>query len=366
MARGMPARTILGPGLAILVPLLLAGCGAKEPEAAKPRPVRVTKPMILNEHFQAFSGVVVPRTDVQAAFRTGGRIAARLVEVGDRVVKGQPLARLDPADLDLALKAAEARLAQAVAQDIQAAANLKRYTPLVASGAVSQAQFDNVKATADAAAAQKREATAALEQARNQRAYATLTLEQAGTVTAVLADAGQVVAAGQTVLRIATDQGREVEIEVSEADIARLKPGMKAKAYLWADDTRVTEGTIREIGAAADSISRTFRVRIALPAGAEKVAALGGTARVYIDDEDGTGQVSVPPAALFFQGDKPAVWVLAASGDRVELRPVEVAAYGSDAIILKSGIKEGDLVISAGANRLDPNLPVRVWDGGLP
>lgn len=356
-----------GVALAILLPLVLAGCGAKEAEPTPARPVRVAAVSFNDtDAARSFTGTIVPRTEVQAGFRVGGRIAARMVEVGDRVKPGQVLARLDPTDLELALKAAEARLAQAEAQAIQTAASLKRYTPLLASGAVSQAQYDQVKAASDAAAAQKREAASSLAITRNQRAYGSLTLDQGGVITAVLADAGQMVGDGQTVLRMATDLGREVAIDVAEGDLSRLSVGGAATVALWAEGDLSLNGTIREITPVADLASRTFRLRVSLPADAPDAVRLGMTARVSFPDANAPALALLPSAALFQQGDKPAVWVLSPSRDRVQLRPVEVAAYRPDGVAVKAGLKEGELVVTAGAHRLDANLPVRVWDGGLP
>lgn len=356
-----------GAVLAVILPLVLAGCGAKEAEQAQVRPVRVAPVTFKDAHAaRSFTGTIVARTEVQAGFRVGGRIAARMVEVGDRVKPGQVLARLDPTDLELSLKAAEARLAQAEAQAVQTAAELKRYTPLLSSGAVSQAQFDRVKAAADAAAAQKREAASSLSISRNQRAYGSLTLDQGGVITAVLADAGQTVGDGQTVLRLATDLGREVAIDVAEGDLARLSVGGTATIALWADGDISLTGTIREITPVADPASRTFRLRVTLPADAPDAVRLGMTARVSFPEADAAALALLPSSALFHQGDKPAVWVLAPSKDRVLLRPVEVAAYRPDGVAVKAGVKEGELVVTAGAHRLDANLPVRVWDGGLP
>ena len=308
-AAGMGRR---GAVLAVLLPLVLTGCGAGETQTTPARPVRVVavsfEPV---DAVRSFTGTIVPRTEVQAGFRVGGRIAARLVEVGDRVTPGQTLARLDMSDLDLSLKAAEARLAQAEAQATQTDANLKRYTPLLASGTVSPAQFEQVKAAADAAAAQKREAVSSLSIARNQRAYGALTLDQGGVVTAILADAGQMVANGQTVLRLATDLGREVVIDVAEGDLNRLRVGETAQVALWAEGDLTLTGTIREITPVADTASRTFRLRVALPADAPDRVRLGMTARVTFRDADAPAVALLPSAALFQQGDKPAVWVVA-------------------------------------------------------
>lgn len=365
MARSRPAlRRYL-----LLLPLLLplGACGG-EPAAEKPaRPVRVAEVVPTKAEMDIrYSGTVVPRTETIAAFRTGGRITARLVEVGDKVEPGQPLARLDPADLRLAQRQAEARLAQAEANQAQTAADLKRYAPLLAAGHVSQAQFDRVQASALAAEGQLAEARSGLALARNTLSYADLTLTQAGTVTAVEADVGQVVAAGQAVLRVATDLGREVAIDVGEANVARLSVGSPAQVTLWADRELVLTGAVREITPAADAASRTFRVRVALPEAEAATLRLGLTATVVFDQADGPDVVILPPTALFQQGDKPAVWVLNDKKDRVALRPVTIAQYRPDAVVIASGLKPGELVVTAGVHRLDGNLPVRVWDGGTP
>lgn len=352
--------------LSLALPLLLSACGEKPDAPANIRPVRVaTVTFAQDGAMRQLSGTIVPRTEVQAGFRTAGRIAVRLVEVGDRVRPGQVLARLDAADLTLSLRAAEARLAQAQAQAIQATADLKRYTPLLASGTIAQAQFDRVKAAADAATAQQREAVSGLDLARRAASYADLTLDEGGIVTAVQADAGQVVAAGQSVLRIATARGLEVSVDVAEGEVARLSPGQTANVGLWADKDLTLSGTIREITPAADGASRTFRLRIALPADTPSQVRLGMTARVGLSNDLGATAL-LPASSLFQQGDKPAVWVMNPAKDRVILRPVTVVAYRADGVLIRDGIKEGDLVVTAGASLLDAGQPVRVWDGGMP
>lgn len=352
----------------LIVPLLiLSGCGAKEEVKAPVRAVRVAEVALSKaDTVMRYTGTVVARTETVAAFRVGGRITQRLVEVGDRVEAGQKLAQLDPADLKLSLRQAEAQLAQAEASAVQAAADLRRYTPLLKSGHVSQAQFDQVKATSQAADAQLAQAKSGLALARNELSYADLTLTQAGTVTALDADVGQVVAAGQAVMRVATDLGREVAIDVAESQVTRLKVGTPASLSLWADRELTLTGTVREITPIADAASRTFRVRVALPEDQADKVRLGMTATVLFDREQAQEEVVLPATSLFQQGDKPAVWVMNDKKDRVVLRPVTIALYRPDAIVVADGLRPGELVVTAGVHRLDANLPVRVWDGGLP
>jgi len=352
----------------LLVPLLaLSACGAKEEAKAPVRPVRVAEVALTKADAAArYTGTVVARTETVAAFRVGGRITQRLVEVGNRVEAGQPLARLDPSDLKLSLRQAEARLAQAQANAVQAAADLRRYTPLLQAGHVSQAQFDQVQATSQAADAQLAEAKSALSLARNELSYADLTLTQAGTVTALDADVGQVVASGQAVLHVATDLGREVAIDVAESQVTKLNVGAPATVSLWADQELKLTGTVREITPTADTASRTFRVRVALPDDQADKVRLGMTATVLFDRDSIDEVVVLPATSLFQQGDKPAVWVLNDKRDRVVLRPVTIDRYKSDAIVVAAGLKPGDMVVTAGVHRLDADLAVRVWDGGLP
>lgn len=328
-----------------LVLPLLAACGEKSPPpAAAPAGPRIVKAMKVGpgeaatEH--VYSGEVRARFETTAGFRVGGKLVERRVDVGARVRAGQPLARLDPADLRLAAAQAEANRALA-------AAELGRARELRRKSFVSQAALDAKEAAAQVAESQAR-------LAQNQAAYATLAADAAGVVAAVLAEAGQVVGAGQGVFRIARDGEREVAIAVPEARLAGLKPGAAATVALWAGKTY--RGTLRELAPMADPATRTFAARVTLH-DAPADLPLGMTATVRFSGAAADGIV-VPLAAILQAGAQPAVWVIDAAG-RISQRAIEVERYGDAGAVVKSGLRAGETIVAAGAFKLTAGEAVR-------
>jgi RND family efflux transporter MFP subunit len=328
---------------------LLVACGEKSPPPsvadAGPRLVRtlLIDANALQED-NRYSGEVRARYESTLGFRVGGKMVERLVDAGARVRPGQPLARLDPADARLAASQAEASRALAEA-------DLKRTQDLKTKNFVSQAALD-----AKATAAQAADTQAQL--AKNQAAYTTLLADAVGVVAAVLAEPGQVVGAGQGVLRLARDGEREVAIALPEAALARLKPGDPANVSLWADG-KTYAGRVREIAPAADSATRTFAARVSI-VGAATELPLGLTATVSFPREGGE-RVVVPLAAIFQQGDRPAVWLIGKDNEIV-LRPIEVERYGDAGVVLKSGLTAGERIVAAGAFKLTAGEKVRLAD----
>lgn len=334
----------------LLLPLL-AACGEKmpPPEAndAGPRPVKVMKvgaggtaAAAGNAQEDRYSGEVRARVEATLAFRVGGKIVARLVDAGARVKAGQPLARLDPADQRLAAAQAEANRTLALAE-------LKRTQDLKAKNFISQAALD-ARATAATAA----EAQAQLM--KNQTAYTTLTADAAGVVTAVLAEPGQVIGAGQGVFRIARDGEREVAIAVPEVRLAGLKVGADGTAQFW--DGRRFAGKVREIAPAADPATRTFAVRFALvDAPADLPLGLSVTVRF---GRAAAEDMIVPLAAILQQGDQPAVWIVGADGT-VSQRAIAVARYTDAGAVVTSGLQAGETIVAAGAFKLAAGEKVR-------
>lgn len=289
-----------------------------------------------------YSGEVRARHESMLGFRVGGKMTERLVDTGARVKAGQPLARLDSADARLSATQAEANAALATA-------DFKRAQDLRARNFVSQAALD-----ARASAARAAEAQAQLT--RNQAAYTTLVADAAGVIAAVLAEPGQVLAAGQGVLRIARDGEREIAISLPEAELARIRVGSPAVVTLWADG-RSWPAKVREIAPAADPATRTFATRVTL-LGADAGLALGLSASVSFPRE-GAAAIIVPPAALYQQEGKTAVWIIGADG-AVQLRTVEVAAYRDDGVLVGDGLTIGETIVAAGAFRLAPGEKVRI------
>lgn len=334
----------------LFVPFLaLAACGEKTPPpdavSSGPRLVRAMKVGADGTApAQRYSGEVHARHETTLGFRVGGKIVERLVDAGARVKAGQPLARLDPSDAQLTAAQAEANRALA-------AAELKRTQELKAKNFISQAALDAKDSAAKAAEAQA-------QLAKNQAAYTTLAANADGVVAAVLAEPGQVVAAGQGVFRVAREGEREVAINIPESRINGLKVGAAATVALWAGENGKTyKGSLRELAPAADSATRTFAARVAiLDPDAELV--LGMTATVSFAQVD-TAQIVVPLAAILQQGDKPAVWVIGADG-AVTQRPIEIARYGDAGALLKAGLNAGEQIVAAGAFKLAAGEKVRI------
>lgn len=327
--------------------LLLGACGDREPAGdgtpALPRLVAVKKVSLGDtpaEH--RYSGEVRARYESTVGFRVGGKITERLVDAGSRVRPGQALARLDPTDARLSASQAEANAALA-------AADLKRAQELRDKNFVSQAALDARVSAAKAAEAQA-------ELTRNQAAYTTLTADAPGVVAAVVAEPGQVVAAGQGVLRLARDGEREVAIALPETELGTIKPGSPATVTLWADG-KTYQGRVREIAPAADAATRTFAARISI-AGAAAELPLGMSASVSFA-KPGNASFKLPLTAIFQKDGRPAVWVVG-KDDTLELRPVDVASYNDEGALVSSGLKDGDLVVAAGAFKLSAGEKIRV------
>lgn len=344
--------------LIVLLAATLAACGKKE-EAP---PVKIERPALTHVvgaqadgGGSVYSGEIRARHEAQLGFRIGGKIVERLVDAGAVVRAGQPLARLDASDAALQAGAAEA-------QYRVAEADTQRYRELHARGFVSQAALDAKEAALKSAAAQ-----AGLT--RNQSAYTTLRADRSGVVAAALAEAGQVVSAGQPVLRIAYDGEREVSISIPESQLASLKLGAPAEVSLWAGEAAVFKGRLRELAPAADPVSRTYPARVALDK-SDAQPALGMTARVRFNPSADSRQAGgknngfvVPLTAIFQQGDQSAVWVVAADRS-VGLRPVKVAAWRDDGAVIASGLAAGERIVAAGVHKLSAGEKIRIAEGG--
>lgn len=311
-----------------------------------------------------FSGTLAPRVESQLAFRVPGRVVERVVDAGAAVAKGDVLARLDDTPFRLAEQEASADLAEAQATLARVRRDVERNRGLAQSGAIAGADFDALETQHTQAQARMRAAQSRLARARNDRAYATLTAPVAGTIADVQAEAGQVVAAGTPVLRLARDGGQEVQVDVPESRIGQIARTQPVTVRLLSlPDVELT-GTVREVGSVADPATRTYRVRVALPS-LPVAARLGMTASVRFDGRADT-YLQLPISSLFQRGEQPAVWVLPEGADRLVLRPVVLAAMGTDSITLASGVAPGERVVVAGVHRVDADMTVKPWDGRLP
>lgn len=341
----------------------LAACGQPpEPRPDDVRPVRVLRIGAADTtRSYELAGEVRPRHETRLAFRVGGKIVERLVEVGARVKAGETVARLDASDLALAVASAKAQLASAAAERDLAAADHKRYRELRDKNFISAAEYDrraNAHATAEA---RLESASAQLRQASNQLGYAVLAADTDGVITAIEAEAGQVVAAGQTVARLARPGEKEIVIAVPESQREFVERASGFAVTLSAVPGKSWHGRLRELSPAADPAARTYAARVSvLDPGTE--VELGMSARVVASAEGGSSRIEVPIAALYAKGDQPQVFVVQ-GGATVQPRAVKTGGISGDRVVIESGLAPGDLVVAAGAQLLRPGQKVRVLHG---
>lgn len=365
----MPARrpsvSVL-PRALRLAPLLLgvallAGCGNGDDAAPPARPVLVQQPTPAAGAVQAFAGEIRARHETPLAFRVGGKVARRLVDVGDRVEAGQALAELDANDLRLGRESAQAQLAAAQADVRLAEAEFERVKVMVDRQLVSRSMFDARKSALDAARSRVAQARAQLDVAGNQADYGVLRAPAAGVVALRQIEAGQVVAAGQMAFGLAEDGEREVAIALPEADVARFKVGQQVLVELWAAPGQRVPGAIREIAPAADAQARTYATRVALSLPEGLRVELGQSARVYAANADAQA-LSVPLSALAQADGQTSVWVLDAAGQRVKRVAVEAGPFSETDVPVFRGLRPDDWVVISGVHLLRENDAVKPVD----
>ena len=349
--------------LAVVLPLSLALGGCGKPPESRPeevRPVRVLKVEDASASRSAeFAAEVRARYETRLAFRVGGNVVERLVEVGSRVRPGQPIARLDPADLVLAASSARAQAEALETEKKLAAADLQRYRELREKNFISQAEYDRRVTTLESAASRHESALAAARQAANQAAYAVLVADSAGVVTGLEAEAGQVVAPGQTVARLARAGEIEAVFSVPEAQKDLVEGATALLVSLNAVAGRTWKARVRELSPAADPVTRTYQVRATILDPGKDVD-LGMSARVALSF-GGAGRPTVPVSALVSRGDKPQVFIV--ENGAVQPRDVATAGIAGERVVIASGLKPGEQVVAAGAALLRPGQRVRVLDG---
>jgi len=290
-------------------------------------------------------------------FRVPGKVAKRLVEVGQSVDVGQPLATLDEVDLKLQAEQAEAELRAATGVLAQAAAAETRAKELRAKGWATDAQMDQARAGADEARARFNRAQRSVELTNNSLSYATLVADTRGVVTATLIDAGQVVAAGQTAVRVARFAEKEAVVAIPETLVGRAKDGV-ASVSLWSEPDKKYAAKLREIAPNADPATRTYLAKFSLPGAGDNVS-LGMTATLTLADATTTRVARLPLSALFSEGGDPSLYVVGDDGE-VKLEPIIVKSYESNDVVISGGVDEGAKIVVLGVQKLDPAQKVRV------
>lgn len=343
---------------------LQTGVRSPSPPAPVPVPQAVRVQEVMSEAAtsgQTYTGVVRARYETDLAFRVGAKITTRHVEVGQRVSAGAVLFRLDPTDYRLAVKAAEADLTAAEAEAVQATAEDARVTRLRRTGAVSLSETDKIRSAWDTAVGRRNRAREALTLARNRLSYCELTADADGVITALPAEAGQVVAEGQVVARLARDGEREAVISLPENQAVAARSA-SAAVTLWAAPGGSYSAVLRELSPTADPVTRTYQARFTIQNPGPKVA-LGMTATVHLAPADSAHGYVLPLSSLLRTGDRPAVWIVDRRTGAITLTPVEVREYRQETVVLSGGVKSGQLVVTAGVQKLDAGLMVRPWEG---
>jgi RND family efflux transporter MFP subunit len=352
------SKLLAGVSLAFLA-IALTGCNDKVAEKATPgRPV-----LVASVHYEAespqrsFVGTIKPRIETDMGFRVPGKVAKRLVDVGQTVDVGQPLATLDEVDLKLQAEQAQAEFRAATGVLAQAAASEQRAKDLRAKGWTTDAQMDQARAAADEARARLNRAERSVELTNNSLSYATLAADTRGVVTATLIDAGQVVASGQTAIRVARFAEKEAVVAIPETLVGRAKDGV-ASVSLWSEPDRKYAAKLREIAPNADPATRTYLAKFSLPDAGDSVS-LGMTATLTLSDKATERVARLPLSALFSEGGSPSFYVVGENGE-VKLRPVAVKSYESNDVVISGGVDEGAKIVVLGVQKLDPAQKVRV------
>jgi len=342
--------------------LLLAGCSEPPAPPAVVRPVFVTTvSQTPSTQTRSFTSVVRARVESDLAFRTGGKVVERLVEIGDHVKAGQVLARLDPADDQLAVKSASDQVQVATVDAQQAASDEARFRRLLADGSVGAADHERQKARSDAAAARLEQSRRQLDLARNREGYAGLVAPYAGVVTAIRFEQGQVVPEGQPVVSLACAGDNEVVVDLPEDWVGRAR-SLTATAAPWTDSQARLRLVLRELSPQASAPGRTYRARYAAATESRaqlSALPLGSTVQLTLSGpQAGPDTVSLPVSALVKGSGPEGVWSLDGKGSGLVFTPVKVVAI-DETTVQVTGVSTGSLVVSVGAQKLDARLTVR-------
>jgi RND family efflux transporter MFP subunit len=307
------------------------------------------------------SGVIESRYNAQVGFLVGGRLIKRQADVGMTVSKGDVLAELDPTDYKNKLAAAQSQVSAAQSEVTQATPQEARLKTLLSQGYTTQLEYDRALRSLNSAKAHLQEAQANLRLAQDQVGYTVLKADTTGAVTATGADPGQVVTAGQMIVQISQLDAREGVFSVSERAVAVLKPGLVIRVALQSDPSIAVDGSIREISPTADPVTGTYKVRVVLPDAPDALRL--GAVVIGTLEMKGEPVAVIPASALLQTGSEPAVWVVSPQQKVVHRVGVKVVRFDADTVTISQGLKEGDLVVTAGVNWLAEGQKVSLPPG---
>jgi membrane fusion protein, multidrug efflux system len=347
---------------AVVIPMavLLAACTAGAPEVPPVRPAMVVKPLPVTADYMVFPGEVRARHEPALAFQVGGKISRRLVEVGEHVSRGQVLAELDPDDLKLQAESARAQHSAASADLELARAELERHRSLLERQLISQSLFEVRDNQFRAAQARANQARAQLDVATNQAGYAQLKATADGLIAQRLAEAGQVVSAGQPVFVLAADGEREILISLPEQGFRQYAVGQAVTIGLWSKPDQRIPGVVRELAPGADAAARTYAARITVDGDAQGID-LGQSARVMFR-HNGRSALGVPLPALTADAGRHYVWVVDPDTFTVQRREVEIGPFGDDSATVIAGLEADEWVVAGGVHLLLEGQAIRPVD----
>lgn len=321
----------------------------------EPPIVRLAKAMRVSGSERGFTGVIGARVQSNLGFRVPGKIVERLVNVGQQVKAGEPLMRIDETDLRLALTAKRNAVAAARAAVVQTDADERRYANLVNNGWASRQRYEQAKAALDTAKAQLAAAEAEARVAENEATYSVLVADADGTVVEALGEPGQVVSAGQTVVRLAQAGPREAVVALPET--IRPAIGSAAEASVYGSDGRPHTAHLRQLSDSADALTRTYEARYVLD-GEAAAAPLGATVTVRVASQANRPEVQVPLGAVLDDGRKTGVWVVDGPSSTVRFLPVKLTRVSGETATI-TGVNPGDPIVSLGAHLLREGARVR-------
>lgn len=343
--------------LILFLSFSLTGCSKTETVKEEIPLVRaLTVKMDASGQVANYSGEVRGRYESRLAFQVSGKIIKRNVELGSTVHPGDILMEIDGKDIVQTVNISAAQVASAESQLSLAETNLERYRKLCEQGAISQAQLDQYQNAYEVSLAAVRQSSAQYTQGNNQLGYSTLVADSAGVISSVTAESGQVVSAGQSILTLVKDGEREIEINIPENRIDQMRNVQQVRISFWALPGIMVEGKVREISPVADTVSRTYKIRVSLinlPVGVN----LGMTANVAV--ANATQQaVYIPLTAIYQTGDTPNVWII--EDGIVSLRPVKVGGFGDGKIQILEGLQDGEVIVTAGIQKLREGQKVHI------
>ncbi len=348
--------------MAMLAAAALSACGGRN-EPPVHEELRPVKSVVATPSSGAvgatYSGEIRARYESKLGFQTGGKVVARLVEVGSHVRRGQPLLRLDPAQQTLHVVSAVADVDAARNRVAQNRVDLQRNEQLLARQFASQAEVDQQRLALAESESQLKSALAQQAIKVNQRGYTDLVADRDGVVTAISVETGHVVSAGQSIVTVAAEGEREVLVSIPESRVEELRRAKSLQVSVWAQPAKRYDGALRELAPANDSVTRTYAARVAVK-DADAALMLGMTASVFAPEVGDATAIRLPLTAILDKDGRPQVWIVDAQTSRVALRAVTLAGVQNDVVLVSGGIDAGETVVTAGVHMLHAGQRVKM------